>query len=676
MSAVRVPDEPVITHTPWSQQIASGKRLPMPGPVFGPYPLRDAPEFSSSASVAWLSARLTCAVRPAGAQQQKMLRQIRHHTSRLAALPLPAFAAELGLLRAQLAVHGFVQHLTAQSMAAVAVVVQRHLGWQLHDAQLLGAWWMLERRLIEMATGEGKSVTVVLAAATAALAGVPVHVMTSNDYLARRDAQQWLPIYADLGLKVAWVVSADTAEDRQRAYLHDVVYVTAKEVAFDHLRDRVARAQGRATDQVLRGLCMAIIDEADSILIDEACTPLVLSQTVDVREVEQRYRLAIYLAGKLKAGRDFECAPDQPARLLHTGAQRLAKDATSLPGPWRLKRFREEQGCLALMALHVLKRDVHYLVRDDEVHIIDGTTGRLAFGRAWSRGLHQMVCIKEHVKLSPETLTLVQTTYQEFFPRYHLLGGLSGTLAEENAELLAIYGAPVVSVPLRQPSRREDRGLVLLGDIASKWRTVALQARHESSLRRAVLIGVDSVADSEILSALLTQDGVPHRVLNATHDGHAGDEERSVIEAAGLPGAVTVATHMAGRGTDIQPHAAVLESGGLHVINTHLNASSRIDRQLYGRAGRQGQVGSHQCVLSWQDEELRALTDRRWLMQLLSALGTTRTGDAPVPAVIRWLCRGVQILSGRRAARQRWVLLQTQQSMRKQTAWAGRDDWM
>lgn len=665
---------PTPLSTTWSQHVSPGKRLPMPGPVYGPYPLRDAPEFASSSLMAWMAAWLRSPPPPGRAAADQLVKLVREHSPHWAGLTASQFETELSLLKARLAVQGFDPALTGQAMAAVASVVQRQLGWSLHDVQLKAAWWMLGGRLIEMATGEGKTITVVLAAATAALAGVPVHVMTANDYLARRDAQQWSALYAALGLQTACVVSASEPPERQRAYQNDIVYATAKEFAFDHLRDRVARSQGREADQVLRGLCMAIIDEADSILIDEACTPLVLSQAVNSADAEQRHRLAIYLARKLKAGRDFVYEPDRPLRLRHEGAQRLAQAAAAMPGPWRLKRFREEQVGLALTALWALKRDVHYLVRDDEVHIIDGTTGRLAIGRAWSRGLHQMVCIKEQVRLSPETQTLLQTTYQEFFPRYHRVCGLSGTLWEERREFLAIYGVPVIRVPLRLPSQRRDLGLLLFEDDASKWQAVVRHALQEAERGRAVLVGVDSVSDSEKLSALLAGAGVPHRVLNASHDEQAGEAERSIIDVAGLPGAITVATHMAGRGTDIQPHADVLARGGLHVINTHLNASARIDRQLYGRAGRQGQPGSYQWMLCWQDETLTPLTRHATLTELVKA--ACRGSEQPVPGAVRWVFGVLQFWAGRQTARQRWSLLQLQQAMRRQTAWAGRDDWV
>lgn len=657
----------------WSERIALGGRLPVPGTVLGSYPVREAQPLSSSPAWAWVQAWWRMPARPSERHRRRFVAQVREAQARWEALPAPQVDEHLARLRAALSVSGFTDALAARAMGVVGLRVGQQRGWQVHETQLAGAWWMLGRRLIEMATGEGKSLTVVLASATAALAGVPVHVMTANDYLARRDAEQWLPVYASLGLSVAWVTAASTADERRAAYRHDIVYVTAKEVAFDFLRDRAARLQGQDEALVLRGLCMAVIDEADSILIDEACTPLVLSQALPSRQAEQQHRLALFLARQMQAGRDFDWGAQQALSWRDEGVERLATLSANLQGPWRLKRYREEQVGLALTALHVLERDVHYLLRDGEVHIIDGTTGRLAIGRAWSRGLHQMVCIKEGQAATPETETVSQTTYQEFFPRYHHVCGLSGTLWEERAELLATYGLPVLKVPLRQPGLRRDLGLRLMDDADAQWAEVARRAAGQARLGRAVLVGTDSVADSEQLSTVLAGLGVAHHLLNARHDGHEGDAERAVIEAAGRPGAITVATHMAGRGTDIHLSEDVLAAGGLHVINTHLNASRRIDRQLYGRAARQGQPGSFECVLSGRDEALRAWTGSRWLTPWLRRAGAGARPSPVAEFLWRLVCRLIQRRQGRQAFWRRWHLLQMQLGMQRQLAWAGRD---
>ncbi len=642
----------------------------MPGPIHGDYPVREIESVPNSAYVACVKAWWRAPSQPSAGASRRMVAQARAFAAHWLTLDEARRAQALVQVRGTLSVNGLEGQALAHGLGACVAEIESRLQWQLHDSQVMAASWMLGNRLIEMATGEGKSVTVVLAAATAALAGVPVHVMTSNDYLARRDAIQWQPIFAALKLGVSSVMSTSTPPERLAAYQHDVVYVTAREVAFDHLRDRAARAQGQPV--ILRGLCMAIVDEADSIFIDEACTPLLLAQATPGRELERTIRTALYVAGQLKRERHFERKGDQEVRLLPAGRSEVERLCNSLGGVWRLKRHREDQVILALTALHGLRRDEHYLVKDDEVHIIDATTGRLALGRAWSRGLHQMVCIKEKVALPPQTETLTQATYQTFFPRYHRLCGLSGTLWEERGELLGIYGLPVVRVQSRFPLLRQDLGTLVLPDATAQWVEVARRAQKMASSGRAVLVGTDTVADSEALSAVLTGMSVPHAVLNARHDGSEGAQELTIIRAAGLPGAITVATHMAGRGTDIQVHPDVLAKGGLHVINTHLNASARIDRQLQGRCARQGQGGSHERVLSWQDSTLRLWVDRPWfrrliLPRLMAASATNGLG--------RLCCAWAQRQAGLLSRWQRWGMLQLEVSMRRHLALAGRDDW-
>jgi preprotein translocase subunit SecA len=356
--------------------------------------------------------------------------------------------------------------------------------------------------------------------------------------------------------------------------------------------------------------------------------------------------------------------------LLPQGQEALTRLVEPLGGAWRLRRYREDQVHLALTAIHVLKRDVHYLVQGDEVQIIDGTTGRLAIGRSWSRGLHQMVCIKERLALPAQTETLTQATYQTFFPRYHRVCGLSGTLWEERGELLGVYGLPVVRVASRFESGRLDLGLLMCASQTEQWLAVASQVRAMVEQGRAVLIGTDTVADSEALAEVLTSMAIPHALLNARHDGEGGDAERMVIEAAGGPGQVTVATHMAGRGTDIRVHPDVLARGGLHVINTHLNPSGRIDRQLRGRCARQGQPGSHQRILSLDDSTLKPWMRRAWFRWLAS------WGMRTSPRVLAWCCAWAQRQASLQARWQRWAMLQLELGMRKPLALSGRRDWV
>jgi len=671
------PHEP--TAPAWSQALRAGQAaLPRPGPVHGPYPIRAMPHSPSHLWRAWCGQKWRSAGQPSGKDKQAFVRLVQAQVQAWSNKPDADFDADLTQLRAQLGMKGLERALVAQALGAVGSVVHKQLGWQVHEVQWLGAWWMLGGRLIEMATGEGKSLTVVLASSVAALAQVPVHVMTANDYLARRDAQQWQAVYEALGLSVGWITSGSTPEDRRHAYAQDLVYVTAREVVFDHLRDQSASAHvsvsGGGAGTVMRGLCMAVIDEADAILIDEACTPLVLSQAVPAGDGPANQRLALFMTRGLQRGLHFDWAPDQALRLLPEGRQRLDAAAQGMSGPWRIQRYREEQALLALTALHVLQRDVDYLVRDEAIHLIDGPTGRLAQGRAWSRGLHQMVCLKEGVSVTSETQTLNQTTYQTFFPRYHRLCGLSGTLWEERSELMATYGLPVVRMPLRQPRRLHDKGLQVLGTEAEQWQATVQAARRESQLGRAVLVGVGSVADSDALSRQMLLDGLPHQLLNARHDEEQGDAERAVISQAGQPGAVTVATHMAGRGTDIHLGEAVLARGGLHVINTHLNASGRVDRQLSGRAARQGQPGSFEFILREGDHTLAVWQRMPWMWRAARAWSALWRGDRQ--AGLRLLSQWAQGLAGHRACNERWQMLQVQQAMRRQLMWTGRDEWL
>jgi preprotein translocase subunit SecA len=633
--------------------------------------LRDLPVRSTSPVVAWVQSALAAAPKPSPKQDRQLLIRIKRAEKIWASLAPREFEENLANLRVRLSISGFLPDLVGEAFGVISMVVTRHLGFTLHDVQKQAAWWMLGNRLVEMATGEGKTLTVFMTAATAALAGVPVHVMTANDYLARRDAQQLQPMYEALGLSVAWVMGASTPEERQRAYQQNVVHVTAKEVAFDHLRDRAARAALDSSAIVLRGLCMAIVDEADSILIDEACTPLILSKQVSQREADQRYRLALFLARQLNKGRDFNVPSAGGVHLTDEGAERMIALTKPLEGPWKLKRYREEQVCLGLSALHCFQRDQDYLVREDGIHIVDGNTGRLAVGRVWSRGLHQMIAIKEGLTPEAENETLTETTYQSFFPRYHALAGLSGTVYDGRNELLSVYGLPVVRVPLRLPLRREVRGTQVLPTAAQKWQEVVRLARQEAQTGRAVLIGTDTVADSDTLSRALAVAGVPHQLLNARQDEASGEAEQAVVAAAGRAGAITVATHMAGRGTDIHLAPEVIAQGGLHVINTNLNPSRRIDRQLYGRAARQGLPGSCGCVLSWEDDSMRQAVATGW-RAAIRRLGVQVLHSQ---AVAVWLSRHVQSRQEALGRTQRWALLVNERHMARQLALAGRQDW-
>ena len=481
-----------------------------------------------------------------------------------------------------------------------------------------------------MATGEGKTLAAALCAATAALAGIPVHVMTSNDYLVTRDVETLRGLYNALGLKVACVTQAMNTDDRRQAYSADITYCTAKELVFDYLRDAAIKKAAR-TDlhirvarlaeptrahrgTVLRGLCMAVVDEADSILIDEARVPLILSELDSNEDRRDYYGHALRIAESLVEGSDFRLDMRRmSAALTVSGRNRVEQLAAGQHAIWRNRLHREETVCQALAALRIYERDRHYIVDESTVLIIDEMTGRVAPGRVWSRGLHQLIELKEDCDVSAEQSTSVQITYQRFFQRYLRLGGMSGTLSEGRTELRSVYGLDVVKVPLRLPGKRELLPTAIYPDRQLQWNAVVSHARQLQQTGQPVLIGTDSVAESETLSTLLDDAGITHTVLNARQD----KAEAQIVASAGAVGSITVATNMAGRGTDIPLGTGVTERGGLHVISCQHNTSRRIDRQLIGRCARQGDPGSAQIVLCLE-QPLILRTIPRWLRHIAS----------------------------------------------------------
>jgi preprotein translocase subunit SecA len=412
---------------------------------------------------------------------------------------------------------------------------------------------------------------------------------------------------------------------------------------------------------------MALIDEADSILIDEARTPLVLSQSRVNAQQLNYFKDALRIADTLEPG-DFRIhAAECRAELLASGRASVDQHARQLGGLWRDPRHREEAIAMALAARHVFLRDRHYIVRNDEVIMIDQTTGRLAPGRVWSKGLHQLIETKENCKPTGDQETIAQITYQRFFPRYLRLGGMSGTLTEASAELYGVYGLAIEGVPLRRPSRRIYLPQRVYVTRKEKWAAVVERVRALSASGQPVLIGTDSVADSDVLSRLLQEQGLKHHVLNARDDR----EEANVVARAGQPGQITVTTNMAGRGTDIPLARAVQEGGGLHVICCQHNASARIDRQLQGRCARQGDPGSTETILCLQD----GLIARYWpLWMRRAAAGWTREAQ-PLPG---WLGRLVAQLpqaaeEGRQRA-ERKQLLEADDRTEERLSFAGRGE--
>jgi preprotein translocase subunit SecA len=523
-----------------------------------------------------------------------------------------AFNAALAEARQRLRRSGLVESLFPLGFALVREAARRTLGTPHYGVQLFGGRVMALGGLAEMETGEGKTLTATLPAALAALAGSPVHVITANDYLVERDAESMRPLYDRLGIHVGTVVESEPERAARRAaYACDVTYVTNKQVAFDYLRDSIAGARddrlahrlglevGAPDDgdaqPVLRGLCFGIIDEADSVLIDDACTPLILSRPSE-SEDEETVREALTLAAVLQ--RDSNCyRVDRRHGLVEltaAGRARLETLGRNLTGPLAGERRREEWVSRALSAVHLFERDRHYIVSDDAIEIIDLPTGRRAPDRSFESGIQALIECREQVPITARRETLARISYQRFFRRYLRLCGMTGTAREVSREIWRVYGLPTRIVPTRLESRRRDLGQRVMPDDEARWSAAVERIGELQRAERPVLVGTSTVATSELLSERLERAGLAHSMLSARQDR----EEAAVIERAGEAARITVATRMAGRGTDIALGPGVEERGGLAVVSTELGEARRIDRQLFGRCGRQGQSGSYEQILT------------------------------------------------------------------------------
>jgi preprotein translocase subunit SecA len=522
-------------------------------------------------------------------------------------------------LRVRLRRDGFSLDAVAAAFALVREVSRRQLGLRHYDVQLAGGYAMLNGMVAEMDTGEGKTLTATLTAATAALAGIPVHVVTVNDYLAERDAENMGPLYEALGLTVGTIVHGLQPPQRQAAYGCDITYTSNKEIAFDYLRDRIAlgnrpsslatklkRVQGsrQGDGTVMRGLQFAIVDEADSVLVDEARTPLIISRETPPDREQQWAETALDLVKQLEIDRDYKILrTERRVELTRAGRDRLAGLGDELGGIWRSSVRRDESARQALTALHLFQQGDHYLVQDDKVQIVDEYTGRIMADRSWSEGLHQLVEAKEGCAVTGQKVPMARITYQRFFRRYQRLAGMTCTAREVSRELWAVYRLAATRIPTNLPTQRRHLPTRILDSAELKWQAIAERAAELRAAGHAVLIGTRSVSASETLSELLTDAGLQHEVLNAAQDKH----EAEIIAQAGESGRITVATNMAGRGVDIPVDEKVLEKDGLHVILSERHDASRIDRQLAGRCGRHGEPGVVQAMLSLEDPLLELM---------------------------------------------------------------------
>jgi len=606
------------------------------------------------------------------------LRQVARASEGLERLTTHKLSEMATVLRRDLHRNGLRPDLVASAFAVIREVSGRTLGMRHFNVQLLGGWAMMRGKVAEMETGEGKTLTATLPAATAALAGIPVHIITVNDFLVARDAAWMKPIYDVLGLSVGTILEGMSPTDRRRAYGCSITYCTNKQVVFDYLKDRLLlqqenralhlkiealhRADPRVSRLMMRGLCFAVVDEADSVLVDEARTPLIISGGRGAGDEERVYRQALDAARRMLAGRDYLVSErERHVDLTDLGRAHAARLTNRYGGVWNVRGHRENIVRQALAALHLHLCNKHYIVDEGQVRIVDEYTGRVMADRSWERGLHQMVEAKEGLEISGRQETLARISYQRFFRRYLRLAGMTGTAREVAGELWAVYGLNTVRIPTNRPQARKIHGDLLYPTSRAKWQAIAEQVAELHKSGRPVLVGTRSVADSEHISGLLDEAGIQHSVLNARQNR----TEAEIVAQAGQPGRVTVATNMAGRGTDIRLAPGVGEAGGLFVIASERHEAGRIDRQLFGRSGRQGDPGEGQAMVSLDDELVRSVFG--------SLLDRLRSGHLP-GWLGRMLFSWAQRTTERRHSAIRKRLLHSDESLQDLLAFSGRGE--
>jgi preprotein translocase subunit SecA len=482
-----------------------------------------------------------------------------------------------------------------EAFALVREASRRTLGMRHFDVQLIGGMVLNKGKISEMKTGEGKTLVATLPAYLNALTGQGVHIVTVNDYLASRDAEWMRPIYEFCGLTVGLIVHDLTYEERRAAYQSDITYATNNELGFDYLRDNMVVS---ADHMVQRALNYAIIDEVDSILIDEARTPLIISGEGD-KPTDLYYRIAKFIP-RLQNETDYKVDEKQNiVTLTEEGVQRVEKyfNVENLAENMELAHHVNQ----GLRAHTLMKLDRDYVVKDGQVIIVDEFTGRLMFGRRYSDGLHQAIEAKEGVKIEKESQTLATITFQNYFRMYKKLSGMTGTAKTEEDEFRNIYGMDVVVIPTHMPMIRADRPDFVYRTELGKFKAVVEDIVERHRKNQPVLVGTISIEKSELLSSMLSKRGIKHQVLNAKHH----EQEAQIIALAGQAGSVTIATNMAGRGTDIVLGEGVKELGGLYVLGTERHESRRIDNQLRGRSGRQGDPGESRFYVALEDDLMR-----------------------------------------------------------------------
>ena len=519
-----------------------------------------------------------------------------------------------------------------EAYAVVREAGKRALDMEHFKVQLIGGIILHQGRIAEMRTGEGKTLVATLPSYLNALEGKGVHVVTVNDYLAKRDAEWMGAVHRFLGLDVGVVLNDMSPADRKKAYDCDITYITNNELGFDYLRDNMAVYEKQL---VQRGLNYAIIDEVDSVLIDEARTPLIISGQSG--KSTKLYEMCDILANQLKRGDDLPeytkmdaimgvereetgdfivDEKDKNVSLTAEGVRKVEQffRIENLADPGNLEI--QHNIILALRAHNLMHRDQDYVVKDDEILIVDDFTGRIMPGRRYSDGLHQAIEAKEHVKVKRESMTLATITFQNFFNKYKKKAGMTGTALTEEQEFRDIYGMDVIEIPTNKPVVRVDHDDAVYKTKAEKYKAVVEEVKEAHEKGQPVLVGTITIDVSELLDKMLDKAGIEHSVLNAKFH----EKEAAIVEKAGIHGAVTIATNMAGRGTDIKIDDEARAAGGLKIIGTERHEARRIDNQLRGRSGRQGDPGESQFFISLEDDLMRLFGSER-LMGLFEALG-------------------------------------------------------
>ena len=593
-------------------------------------------------------------------------------------------------LRYRVRSHEPLDSILPEAYALVREAGRRTLNMRHFDVQILGGIAMHHRSIAEMQTGEGKTLTATLPLYLAALEGKGAHLATVNDYLARRDAEWMRPLYECLGVTVGVVETQMDQNARRKAYACDVTYGTAKEFGFDFLRDRLLlRRIGEGQSDFLGGMLgmredsggekpvqrspfFILVDEADSILIDEARTPLIISALPSEAQkiAVECYKWAAKISGEFEEDDHYDYDHEKKSIELTPEGRRLARtlpkpDAMHAVGMFSIYEYVER----AIKVNREFFRDRQYVVRDGEIVIVDEFTGRMAEGRKWRAGLHQAIeASEDDVEVTVETGQAARVTVQDYFLLYPRLCGMTGTGSSSAAELRKIYKVRVVPIPTNRPAIRQRLPERVFGSDVDKWPAIVDEICEVHATGRPVLVGTRSIDKSELLSKLLDARGITHVVLNANHIA----EEATIVSEAGKLGKVTVSTNMAGRGTDIKLGEGVTELGGLHVIMSEMHDSARIDRQLAGRCGRQGDPGTWRVYLALNDELLLGLGPDK--AKYYKALGTEANGKSLDH--MAGLFRKAQMLTERRHFRDRKVLMYHEKERKKIQAQMGQDPYL